>query len=56
VFGTYRQPIEGPVQISFERAGFIDQLKMLAFVDVNAADYINGTRIGHSPSAGGVAS
>ena len=56
VFGTYRQPIEGPVQISFQRAGFIDQLKMLAFVDVNAVDYINGARIGNSPSADGVAS
>jgi len=56
VFGTYRQPVEGPVQISFDRAGFIDQLKMLAFVDVNAANYINGARIGNSPSASGASS
>jgi sterol desaturase/sphingolipid hydroxylase (fatty acid hydroxylase superfamily) len=55
VFATYRQPIEGPVQISFDRAGLIDQLKMLAFVDVNAPEYINGTRFGTS-SAGRVAS
>jgi sterol desaturase/sphingolipid hydroxylase (fatty acid hydroxylase superfamily) len=52
VFGTYRLPVDGAVQVSFERSGFIDQLKMLAFVDVNAADYINGARIGDSPSAG----
>jgi len=56
VFGTYREPVEGPVQISFDQAGFIDQLKMLAFVDVNASDYVNGARIGASPSASGAAS
>ena len=55
VFGTYRQPVDGPVRISFDRAGFIDQLKMLAFVDVNAADYIDGARIDNSPSASGAA-
>ena len=53
VFGTYREPVTGPVQISFDRASFADQLRMLAFVDVNAANYINGARIGNSPSASG---
>ena len=56
VFGTYRQPVDGPVRISFDRAGFIDQLKMLAFVDVNAADYIKGTRIDDHSGASGAAS
>jgi len=41
VFGTYREPIATPVQVSFDRAKFADQLKMMIFVDVNAADYIN---------------
>ena len=52
VFGTYRRPVEGPVQVGYERAGFAEQLKMLAFVDINATGYINRARIGSSPSAG----
>jgi len=45
VFGTYRAPVTEPVQVGFERAGFAEQLKMLAFVDVNAAGYLNGRTI-----------
>jgi Fatty acid hydroxylase superfamily len=45
VFGTYRAPVEEPVQVGFERAGFAEQLKMLAFIDVNAAGYVNRGRI-----------
>jgi len=56
VFGTYRQPVEGPVQIGYERARFAEQLKMLAFVDVNTTDYVNGGRIESSLSAGGASS
>jgi len=52
VFDTYRRPVEGPVQVGYERAGFAEQLKMLAFVDINATGYINRARIGSSPSAG----
>jgi sterol desaturase/sphingolipid hydroxylase (fatty acid hydroxylase superfamily) len=52
IFGTYREPVEDPVQVSFNRARFVDQLKMLAFVDVNDADYVNGSRISASPSGG----
>ena len=37
VFGTYRAPVKEPVQVGFESAGFAEQLKMLAFIDVNAA-------------------
>lgn len=39
LFGTYRSPVDGPVVVSFEHAGWRDQIKMLAFVDVNTADY-----------------
>ena len=35
VFGTYRRPVESPVEVGFERAGFAEQLKMLAFVDLS---------------------
>jgi len=31
VFGTYRAPVEEPVQVGFARAGFAEQLKMLGF-------------------------
>jgi sterol desaturase/sphingolipid hydroxylase (fatty acid hydroxylase superfamily) len=41
VFGTYRAPAEKPVQVGFERAGFAEHLKMLAFIDVNVAGYVN---------------
>ncbi len=51
IFGTYRPPVEGPIIVGYERAGFLEQLKMLAFVDVNAADYINGARIESSTNA-----
>lgn len=40
VFGTYRAPIAAPVQVSFDRASFADQLSMLAFVDVNSTHYL----------------
>jgi hypothetical protein len=45
VFGTYRAPVEEPVQVGFERVGFAEQLKMLAFIDVNAAGFVNRGRI-----------
>jgi sterol desaturase/sphingolipid hydroxylase (fatty acid hydroxylase superfamily) len=41
VFGTYRSPVDVPVQVGYERAGFWEQLKMLAFVDVSAVGYGN---------------
>ncbi len=56
VFGTYRRPVEGPVRVGYERAGFAEQLKMLAFVDVNATGYINGGRIESSPGTSGASS
>ena len=43
VFGTYRAPIEEPVRVGFDRAGFAEQLKMLGFIDVNAAGYTLST-------------
>jgi hypothetical protein len=45
LFGTYRAPVEEPIRVGFDRAGFAEQLKMLAFVDVNAPAYVNGGRI-----------
>lgn len=54
VFGTYRAPIAEPVQISFDRASFADQLKMLAFVDVNSAEYLNGSIAANSPRISGM--
>jgi sterol desaturase/sphingolipid hydroxylase (fatty acid hydroxylase superfamily) len=36
LFGTYRAPEERPIEVGYERAGLMDQLRMLAFVDVNA--------------------
>jgi sterol desaturase/sphingolipid hydroxylase (fatty acid hydroxylase superfamily) len=56
VFGTYRRPVEGPVQIGYERSGFAEQLKMLAFVDINSTSYTQGARIETSPSASGASS
>jgi sterol desaturase/sphingolipid hydroxylase (fatty acid hydroxylase superfamily) len=56
VFGTYREPVEEPVQVSFERAGFTEQLKMLAFIDVNAIGYVNRGRIESTSSATSVSS
>jgi len=38
VFKTYRAPLENPVIIGFERSGWAEQLKMLAFADVNSAN------------------
>ena len=35
VFGSYRRPVESPMQVGFERAGFAEQLKILAFVDLS---------------------
>ena len=51
VFGTYRAPVEELVQVSFEKAGFSEQLKMLAFVDVNAAAYAKLRSVEASPGA-----
>jgi sterol desaturase/sphingolipid hydroxylase (fatty acid hydroxylase superfamily) len=51
VFGTYRAPVDQPVQVGYERAGFREQLNMLVFVDVNAAEYVNQARIETSSSA-----
>ena len=45
LFGTYRAPVEKPIRVGFDRAGIAEQLKMLAFVDVNAPAYVNGGRI-----------
>jgi sterol desaturase/sphingolipid hydroxylase (fatty acid hydroxylase superfamily) len=56
VFGTYRHPVEEPVQVGYERAGFWEQLKMLAFVDVNAGGYGNQQSIEASASISGVSS
>ena len=36
LFGTYRAPVEEPIRVGFDKAEFAEQLKMLAFVDVNA--------------------
>src|SRR5258706_564861 len=47
-------PIAEPVQISFDRASFADQLKMLAFVDVNSAEYLNGSIAANSPRISGM--
>jgi hypothetical protein len=52
VFGTYRAPVEERLQVGFERAGFAEQLKMLAFIDVNAAgDIIGGVSKVHTQRA-----
>jgi sterol desaturase/sphingolipid hydroxylase (fatty acid hydroxylase superfamily) len=56
VFGTYRAPIEEPIRVGFDRAGFAEQLKMLAFVDVNAPAYVNGGRIESTFGASSVSS
>jgi sterol desaturase/sphingolipid hydroxylase (fatty acid hydroxylase superfamily) len=56
VFGTYRAPVEEAVQVGFERAGFSEQLKMLAFVDVNTAGYVDRVRIKTVPRASRVSS
>jgi sterol desaturase/sphingolipid hydroxylase (fatty acid hydroxylase superfamily) len=45
VFGTYRAPVDNEVLVGYERAGFVEQLKMLAFVDVNSANYRNQRNI-----------
>ena len=39
LFGTYRCPVDEPVPVGYERAGLADQLKMLAFIDVNSPNY-----------------
>lgn len=51
LFGTYRFPVERPVTVSFEKAGFMEQLKMLVFVDVNASTYGNRRSIESSANA-----
>jgi sterol desaturase/sphingolipid hydroxylase (fatty acid hydroxylase superfamily) len=56
VFGTYREPVTEPVQISFDRAGFADQLRMLTFVDVNSAEYLNRAFADNSPRVSGASS
>ena len=56
VFGTYRAPVEEPVQVGFERVGFAEQLKMLAFIDVNAAGFVNRGRIESTSRASSVSS
>ncbi len=38
LFGTYRPPVNKPVLVGYERAGWLEQLKMLAFIDVNSPD------------------
>ena len=54
VFGTYRAPVEEPVQVGFARAGFAEQLKMLGFIDINAAGYVNRGRIESTSRASSV--
>lgn len=39
VFGTYRTPIDEPVQVGYDRAGFAEQVKMLVFIDINSPSY-----------------
>jgi sterol desaturase/sphingolipid hydroxylase (fatty acid hydroxylase superfamily) len=39
LFGTYRCPVDEPVPVGYERAGLAEQLKMLAFIDVNSPNY-----------------
>ena len=56
VFGTYRAPVEETVLVGFDRAGFLEQLKMLAFVDVNAANDPGQRKLESSASASGVSS
>lgn len=56
VFGTYRLPVEERVQVGYERAGFWEQIKMLAFIDVNAEAYGNRASIESSADVSGVAS
>ncbi len=56
VFGTYRSPVSEPVQVSYDKAGFWEQLKMLAFIDVNAEAYANRASIESSADVSGVAS
>jgi sterol desaturase/sphingolipid hydroxylase (fatty acid hydroxylase superfamily) len=56
VFGTYRAPVEEPIRVGFDRAGFAEQLKMLAFVDINAPAYVNGGRIESTAGASSVSS
>jgi sterol desaturase/sphingolipid hydroxylase (fatty acid hydroxylase superfamily) len=41
LFGTYRCPVDEPVPVGYERAGLAEQLKMLAFIDVNSPNYRN---------------
>lgn len=36
LFGTYRSPVDEVVTVGYERAGLAEQLKMLAFIDVNS--------------------
>ena len=54
VFGTYRAPVEEPIRVGFDRAGLAEQLKMLAFIDINAPTYINGGRIESTAGASSV--
>jgi sterol desaturase/sphingolipid hydroxylase (fatty acid hydroxylase superfamily) len=53
LFGTYREPMVEPVQVSFDRASFADQLNMLAFVDVNSSEYRGGLQREESPRVSG---
>jgi len=39
LFGTYRCPLDEPVPVGYQRAGLAEQLKMLAFIDVNSPNY-----------------
>jgi sterol desaturase/sphingolipid hydroxylase (fatty acid hydroxylase superfamily) len=56
VFGTYRAPLDEPVQVGFERAGFMQQLKMLMFVDINAPTYTDDGHLGISAKVSGMSS
>ena len=39
LFGTYRFPVDRVVPVGYERAGWAEQIKMLAFMDVNSPNH-----------------
>jgi sterol desaturase/sphingolipid hydroxylase (fatty acid hydroxylase superfamily) len=42
LFGTYAQPLDGPVELGFEAGRGRRWLAMLAFVDVNKVEQVDG--------------
>jgi len=41
LFGTYRAPLDEVLPVGYGRAGWAEQLKMLAFIDVNSPNSRN---------------